>query len=139
MALGVENGLALAIIADGNATALYTDIFVGEEPPSPDNIITVLESPGGRIINQITEAHIITVRVRNENYEDGKGLLHDISLGLVAFSAAHQGRLIGTIPAQYIRATAPGVPLGRDEGPNSGRWRFSQTFEVVTKQRIAYS
>ena len=139
MALGVEKGLALAIIEDGNATALYTDIFVGEEPTDPSNIIIVLESAGGRIVNQITEAHIITVRVRNENYEDGKELLHNIALGLVAFSAAHQGRLIGTIPAQYIRATAPGVPLGRDDGSDGGRWRFSQTFEVVTKQRIAYS
>ena len=139
MALGVENGLALAIIADGHATALYTDIFVGEEPEAPDNVITVLESAGGRYDSSVTETHIITVRVRNSSYEDGKALLRSIYEDLVAFSPAHQGRLLGTISVQSVRATAPGAPGGRDDGPNGGRWRFSQSFEVVTKQGFAYA
>jgi len=139
MALGVEQGLALAIIADGHATAISTDIFVGEEPPTPDNSITVLESAGGSFPSQITELHLITVRVRNTSYETGKALLRSIYQDLVAPSYAHQGRLLGTIHAQSVRATAPGVPGGRDESSNGGRWRFSQTFEVVTKQGLAYA
>ena len=139
MALGLENGVAVALVAEGLGSAIGTDVFVGEEPPTPDDSITVLESPGGRSEQAITETHIITIRVRNLDYETGKSLLQDIHQFLVPFGNQRQGALFGSIAVMFVKSTAPGVPGGRDDHSSGGRWRFSQSFEMITKQNLAYA
>jgi hypothetical protein len=132
VALGLVHGIASYLADEGHGILYGSDgasIFVAEEPPSPDETITVIELGDGRIISEIEEEHIIRVRVRDSSYEDGLGRTRAVYKTL----KEAQG-IVGGIHVAYVRATAPEAPLGRDSGGNEGgRWRFGQNYQVLTK------
>lgn len=105
-------------------------IFVGEEPPSPDSIIVILETaggsfPDGRGLGQVS---LVTIRTRDASYASGRARAHAVFLDL----HGSQGLLGGVLVAR-VDATAPLAPIGRDAAPSGGRWRFTQTFEVFLR------
>ena len=59
-----------------------TDVFVGREPPKPDNCVTIFDTYGRppqlNMVDQGYEYPSIQIRVRNRNYEDGWGVISDI-------------------------------------------------------------
>lgn len=66
-----------------------TDLFVGLEPPKPDNCVTIFDTPG--FPPQLTLAKgedyfypSIQIRVRNRTYQAGWSLIQDIRTSLHA-------------------------------------------------------
>ena len=111
-------------------------IFVGEEPPVPDSCMTVF-LVGGSPLSEMLRTNLITVRARNNQYQNVMGMLNEVQMGLTPASVAHGGLLLGPYGVARISSTAPALPLGRDGGDKGGRWRASQTFEITTHRRFA--
>ncbi len=103
------------------------DIFVGELPDLPDNLILVTENGGGPPVLVISEERSVTITVRNTDYDTGKALIQQISRAL------HDGQGILT-DIQVARITADSNPsyLGRDQSSN--RHLFTAIFGFLTKQ-----
>lgn len=101
-------------------------IFVGEEPDDPENVITIREEAGGAPLLRLAETRSFTVRVRNEDYEDGKILAQQIHRAL----QDEEGILSGVKVARVTADTNP-IYLGR----NPDRQHvFTQTFTALTKR-----
>lgn len=137
MALGLENGIAVALSQNGFGV-LYDQpsptIFVGEEPPEPDDIVTVFEAGGGPV-ERVTETHVITIRTRGTSYEAVTEKARDIH----AFLNSDYGGVFGGFRVARVKAGTPPVPIGRDDGGDSGgRWRVTQSFSVITKSQLAF-
>ena len=70
------------------------DLFIGREPATPDNCVTIFDTPG--FPPQLTLDEdcndyyypSIQIRVRNNSYVDGWNLIHDIMVAL--HSRAHE-------------------------------------------------
>ena len=101
------------------------DIFVGEEPPTPDNLIAILATAGGNV-DKIQEDHLVEIRVRDLVFETGESRLRAVQLLL------HEtGGTLGGVRMR-VTATSPYQYLGRDaSGPGGGRFRFSQLYRAV--------
>ena len=133
MALGLANGIATLLSTTGHGI-LYGNtgatIFVHEEPTTPDAIVTVFEIAGGSIPQpELSEEHLIQVRTRDASFESGWDRLRSIQETLHNYSGDAGGILVA-----FIRATAPGAPLGRELGArDGGRWRMIQTYSVFAK------
>lgn len=65
---------------------LGTSLFVGQEPPRPDNTVTVFDvsgSPGMLTMDkQKYEYPMVHIRIRNRDYEIGWNLANEIYLSL---------------------------------------------------------
>ena len=102
-------------------------LHVGEEPESPDHVITVLEEGGGPPILTLAEARSFTVRVRHSDYLTAKETAQRIHR---AFQE-EQGILSPAIMVARVTANSNPIHLGRDE---SKRHLFTQTFTALVKQ-----
>ena len=80
------------ILAAGNLGLTFkTNLFVGMEPPTPDNTVTIFDTPGAG--PQLTfdrderyDYPTIQIRVRNQNYLDGYTMIHNIKILLHGLS-----------------------------------------------------
>ncbi len=152
MALGVEEAIALLIrdgdparLIDGLDTLesfrLYDDpdatkrrIYVGEEPPEPDEIVTIFVEGGGPPIgggdpNPVAWRPAFTVRTRSTRYERAQDLIHKARAILDYYQGTSNG-----VPFFRIFANTEPVPLGRDRDDEGGRFFFSQGFSTVTRR-----
>lgn len=71
----------------GLALTFATDLFIGKEPPEPDNCVTIFDTPG--FPPQLTFAKgenyyfpSVQIRVRNREYLEGWDLANDIKIYL---------------------------------------------------------
>ncbi len=63
-----------ALLEDNGIGTMGTDIFVNDEPPDPDNCVTIYDTGGasGPVTNAKTyKEPTIQIRVRNRRYSDG--------------------------------------------------------------------
>lgn len=65
------------------ALTFATDLFVGKEPPEPDNCVTIFDTPGFPPQLTFTKGEnyfypSIQIRVRNRSYQTGWSLIADI-------------------------------------------------------------
>lgn len=136
MSLGPEGGIARDLAAAGFGTFDVTDpastIRVGEEPASPDNVVTVLNVPGGVPGDVVSEEWLIAVRVRDTSYEAAHSKLRDIAVYL---QEKGQGDFGGIRVAVLEPAAAPET-LGRDD---SRRWRAEQIFRLLLKRSFSFA
>ncbi len=136
MALGLEGAIAQDLHDNGFGTYDDTDndadIRVGEEPPRPDSVITILNVAGGRIPSRMSEEWLISVRVRDESYETANSRLRAIAIHL---QEKEQG-FFGNINIGRIAPSAPPTPLGRNE---QGRHRVEQLFSVLMKRSFTFA
>lgn len=154
MALGVAEAVAELLrdgdpapdrLVDGLDTLrgfrLYDDadtskrhIFVTEEPPDPDESVTVLLEGGARPIggggaHPIARQPAFTVRSRAASSETAQEIAHEVHAILDYFHGLVRG-----IPFFRIDANFEPLPLGRDRSGSGGRWVFSQTFRSISKR-----
>lgn len=78
--LEAESGLSLTFA---------TNLFIGSEPPEPDDCVTIFDTPGSPPELTFTKGEnyfypAIQVRVRNKSYQDGYSLLKNIQASLHA-------------------------------------------------------
>lgn len=154
MALGVDQAIA-ELIRDGDPARsidgldtlenfrLYDDadtakrrIFIQEEPPEPDDIISVFLEGGGPPIgggppHPVARQPSFSVRARSSRYERA------IELALEAYAVLEyfEGTVHG-VPFFRIFANSDPVMLGRDRDDRLGRFYTSQTFRSVTKRYV---
>ena len=105
-----------------------TNLFVGEEPASPDNCVTIFDTPGfGRqtTMQRGEEYHrpSVQVRSRNNDYRAGYSALADIVDELHALG--HR-EINGTTYEVIMCVTEP-APLGKDE---NGRHWWIANFDI---------
>jgi hypothetical protein len=117
-------------VIDAGGDPETAQVFAGESPIRPTTpIVFVTPGFGGRMDSVgVQEEHIVEVRTRGLNYGDTFALARSVS------NALHlaQGDLGGIL--MRVRANAPPVSLGRDQGTQQGLQTFSQTFTAVLKQ-----
>jgi len=154
MGLGVDEAVAMLLrdgdparAIDGLSTLhgfrLYDDadatkrnIYVGEEPDTPDDVVTVFLEGGGLPIgggppNPVARQPAFTVRTRAPAYADAQERAHEANAILEYFEGTVHG-----VPFFRIFANFEPLPLGRDREDRGGRWIFSQTFRSVTKRYV---
>lgn len=117
--LGGDSSLALTF---------SEDLFVAEEPMSPDNCVTVYDTPGGEAQVTLNKSHklmlpSIQVRVRNNDYRNGWDQIHDIR----TFLDARVGETQNGTYYSLIKAKSEPELLSRDE---NGRFIFVINFEI---------
>lgn len=115
-----SQGLGYATEQPGNPV----DIFVGKQPATPDNCISILGNLGARQPDaNIAELMYprFQILVRNTDYLTGSAKLHDVRTALhdkIALSLTNYF-------IYFIRADQEGFPIGEDE---QGRPEFSINF-----------
>lgn len=105
-----------------------TNLFVGSEPPSPDNVVTIYDTPGFAPESTLTKGEeiwqpAVQVRVRNSSYLASYALINDIKETLHAL--AHE--TWGETRYDLIRCAQEPFLLDYDE---SGRPRFVANFDI---------
>jgi len=134
--LGPEGGIARDLEANGFGTFDETGsagtIFVGEEPPQPDNAVVVLVSTGGAFPSAVAEEWLLTVRVRDLDYETAHTRMRAIAVHL---QEKGQGDF-GGIRIGRLAPDGTPVTLGRDE---VRRWRVEQVFSALMKRSFSFS
>jgi hypothetical protein len=151
MALGVDQAVA-EILRDGDparsidglaalfsftmydAAASAREIHIAEEPPDPDETVTVIIEGGGLPIagalgQGLGRRPSFTVRTRAPKYETAQERAHAIHAILDEFEG-----LVHGIPFFRINANTEPIPLGRDREDRGGRSIWSQSFRSVTKR-----
>lgn len=153
MALGVDRAVA-EILRDGDAlrgilglaavdsfvmhdVATSSDlrvIWVGEEPPKPDETVTVILEGGGAPTQGahgvgLGRSPAFTVRTRGETYDTTQARAHVVHGILDEFEG-----VVHAVPFWKINANTEPIPLGRDREGRGGRWVWSQTFRSMTKR-----
>lgn len=112
----------------GLGLVFITNLFVGEEPDSPDNCVTIFDTPGfGRqmTMQKGEEYHrpSVQIRVRNNGYQAAYSILADIVTELHALN--HQ-TINGTI-YEVIKCVTEPAPFGKDE---NGRHWWIANFDI---------
>lgn len=153
MGLGVDQAIA-EILRDGDparsilglaaldsftmydAAASSREIHIGEEPPDPDETVTVTLEGGGPPISGaygigIARSPEFTVRTRGPEYGTTQSRAHAIMEILDEFEGVSNG--VGFF---RINANTEPIPLGRDREERGGRWVWSQSFRTVTKRYV---
>jgi hypothetical protein len=73
------------LVAAGLGT-FAVDLFIGREPETPDNAITIFDTPGRAPMKTFDQKNFffpsIQIRVRNNDYITGWDLINDIKLSL---------------------------------------------------------
>ena len=134
--LGPEGGIARDLESHGFGTFDETGgsgtIFVGEEPPSPDSVVVVLNSVGGSFTSEVSEKWMITVRVRDVDYELAHRNLRAIAVYL---QDKGQGNF-GGIKIGRLAPDGTPVTLGRDD---NRRWRVEQVFSALMVRSFQFA
>ena len=105
-----------------------TNLFVGKEPTSPDDCVTIFDTPGGvpQLTFDKTEKYYyqsIQIRVRNNSYVTGNTLAYQIEEEL-------QGMAHVTVNSTYYSLIqSMGSPCLLDWDENN-RARFIATFSI---------
>lgn len=66
-----------------------SSLFVGKEPQSPANCVTIYDTGG--FVPELYDKPTIMIRVRNTDYADGYSLMHEIRDGLHELTEQIQG------------------------------------------------
>lgn len=123
----VVNDIADFLSNNGIGSTAST-IFIGHQPASPANCVTVLDTGGMRPDIDIPTKHpTFQILIRNTSFLTGRNLLETIR------DLLHQtiGRVLTTdIYYYYIFALAEGGHIGRDE---QGNEEFSINFEALIR------
>ena len=108
------------LVAAGLGLVFGTNLFIGQEPTSPDNCVTIFDTPG--YPPQLTldpdekyDYPSIQIRVRNRSYEEAYDLISDIKTEL---HGLNHDEWNGTT-YELIRCAQEPFPLGYDEGNRS--------------------
>jgi len=104
-------------------------VTAGEVPERPDDSVTVLANIGGRTDSfGVQEDFVFEVRCRSSSW----GTVYTRALQISTALHLAQGSIGGIL--MRIRSNGPPFPLGRDDGPDGGRWNTIQVFTAVMKQ-----
>lgn len=122
--------IAAMLVADGSLDLTVGDnLYVGREPDSPDNCVTVFDTPGGppQLVlgtdGNDYYSPTVQVRVRNNDYRIGYNLAHDI---MVSLHARGQETWNSTLYS-VIKAMSDPAQLDWDQ---NDRARFVVNFEL---------
>ncbi len=79
----VGEDIKTLLAAESAGYVLGTNVFVGKEPASPDNCITIFDTPGfpPQLTTDRTEVYeypTIQIRVRDRGYQNGFTVINDI-------------------------------------------------------------
>lgn len=127
--------IADLLAAQGSLSLTFaTDLFIGREPTSPDNCVTIFDTPGmppQLTLGAKSDAGYyypsIQIRVRNNSYADGWDLINDIKEYLHGLENVEQDGSIYDV----IRCTQEPFLLDWDE---NDRARFVATFNINRKE-----
>lgn len=115
------------MLEDNGVGVFGTDLFVGREPASPPNAITVYDTGGGDPFPGVSSDNpSVQVRVRNASYLDGWDKAITVKDAL--FGIGHvtvNGRLF-----QSVWMTGDINPIGRDD---NDRIRFTLNFSMFAQ------
>lgn len=116
-------------LEDNSIGTVGTDIFVGQQPDSPANCVTILDTGGLRPdIDLPTKKPTFQVLVRNSNYANGAAKLSAIRDIL---HRKYNATLVGGGNYFYsINAISEGGHIGQDDIGND---EFSMNFEAWTR------
>jgi len=108
-----------------------SNLFIGREPTSPDNCVTIFDTPGGAPQQTYVQGEdyyypSVQIRVRNNDYLTGWDLINDIKMLLHNKS---QETWNGTLYSAIACSIEPAL-LDWDE---NGRARFVTTFDIQRK------
>lgn len=134
MGFGLERAIAQAL-EDAIPTfgVFGTDLFVTQEPKTPDDTITILLDGGGPPITFVGEEQAITVRTRRGLDKASERALEKAK-EIHAFLHEFQGNK-RTVPIGQVTADFLPIPLGRDpDTTRGGRFVVTQTFTVLTRR-----
>lgn len=112
------------------------DLFIGAEPPSPDNCVTVFDTPGREPMITLDGKKYyypaIQVRVRNVDYRDAYSIAWDIydKLNGSTYDVADDD-----VRYTLITGDADPAPLDRDE---NDRVRMIVNFETQRRGGVNY-
>ncbi len=115
-------------------TAAGRDIFVGKEPPLPNNCISILE-PRGQLIGEARDVQSLhfprfSVLVRNEDYDDGEAVVQEVRTAL-------HGLINESLPNwRVLRCHAESEPEGLGDD-DQGRFGFLINFVAETNAQVA--
>lgn len=116
--------LALHLQAEGFGT-FATDLFVGSEPASPDNVTTLYDTGGAApvLFDENLRNPTIQVRVRDNDYTQAYSLQQSV---FDIFNAIEQETVQGT---HYVGVwlSSDIISLGRDE---NGRFLLTANYEI---------
>ena len=105
-----------------------TDLFVGKEPPTPDNCVTIFDTPGyPDILTLEGDGELyspsVQIRVRNTSYLTGWDLANDIR----AVLHGKNNETWNGSSYEFIKCTGGPFLLDWD---NNGRCRFVINFDM---------
>ena len=111
---------------------LQVNLFAGGEPTSPDNCVTIFDTPGAPPEQMLEQGDYyyrpsVQVRVRNKSYLDGWMLMEDIKTVL------HGNGHFIIEPMHYQSVFCSMEPALLDWDDN-GRARFVSTFDIEMKR-----
>ena len=113
--------------------AFATNLFIGREPATPDNCVTIFDTPGyppSMTLKGKEEGSIfypsIQIRVRNNDYQTGWNLIDRIKLLLHGTVK----EIINSTSYDYIKCISEPFLLGFDE---ADRALFVSTFDICRK------
>jgi hypothetical protein len=122
--------IAAMLVAESSlGLTLGDNLFVGREPSTPDNCVTIFDTPGGRPLTFIEPGGddyyfpTVQIRVRNNDYRTGYDLAHDI---MVSIHGRAQQTWGGTFYSVVLAMADPAL-LDWDE---NGRVRFVVNFDI---------
>ena len=110
-----------------------TDLFIGREPATPDDCVTIFDTPGGPPMQTFKQGEdyyypSIQIRVRNTNYLTGWNLINDVK---VLLHNRAQEVLNSTLYSAIICTQEPAL-LDWDE---NDRARFVTTFDLQRRKQ----
>jgi hypothetical protein len=120
--------IATYLIAQGQATAVGTDVFLDTRPDTPDNAVCVFEYAGEPSTIQDDLSRRVQILVRNKSYATGRAKAWDIHAALdkpEARTLTMNGR------RAWVRALQPPFKLETDD---KGRAVFVFNLEVRTSR-----
>ena len=120
--------------ADSNFELTFAvNLFVGKEPAFPDNCVTIFDIPGDAPVLTLTGKGggdyyrpSVQVRVRNNDYLTGWGLIHDIQKYLHGINGVIEDS------TEYLLIQSVDSPFLLDWDEND-RVRFIATFSIYRK------
>lgn len=123
------------LAAEGSLSLTFsTNLFIGKELPTPDNSVTIFDTPGRApqlTIGAKSDSGYfypsIQIRVRNNSYTDGWELINDIKTFLHGIT----GETWNDMDYDLIRCTGEPFLLDWDE---NDRARFVCTFNIQRKE-----
>jgi hypothetical protein len=137
MGLGIAAWFANRLAAAGFGTwtspsgAAGDTIFIGIEPETPDDAITIIQEGGQPPIGAVGLRPGVTIRTRRSTYEAAVADSHNIARTLQEDQGGREG-----IPVSLVSAvTSEPIALGWDNASaRGGRFVFTQSFQTVTKR-----